>query len=438
MKHKILNERYILYRKYLILALCLSVLNLTGVWLFSLWNDIPSAIRIRSGAKQEIDFHIPATGEIRKNTLVQSKETFSKQVLTEGKTKTAESLSVNMSRAVTFYGNNQEQYTLQVKLFGIIPFKDMEVSVINGIKVKPVGKPIGIYVKTDGILVLDTGDFKGRDKERKAPAQDLLKPGDYILQLNGKEIDTKKHLINRIEQSDGEPLVLTIQRNEQIFDLRLCPQQNEMGEYKLGIWIRDNAQGVGTMTYIDDRNGFGALGHGINDIDTTTLMKLKGGSLYRTEIISVKKGERGIPGEMTGLIAYSERNRIGDILDNSQEGIFGVVTGQFEEEVGTEYMDVALKQEVCLGPAQVLCCVGEETEYYDVEIVALHMKEDNINRGIELKITDDELLSRTGGIIQGMSGSPIIQNDKFVGAVTHVLVNDSTKGYGIFLEEMLE
>lgn len=330
------------------------------------------------------------------------------------------------------------QYTLNVKLFGLIPFKTTEVSVINNTKVLPVGKPIGIYVKTDGILVLATGEFKGIDGEIKAPAGDLLEAGDYILKYNGKDIEKKSVLMENIGESGGEPIILTIQRKEQIFDLKVEPKKNEQGEYKLGIWIRDNAQGVGTMTFVDSENRFGALGHGINDMDTGTLMKLKGGKLYRTEIIAVKKGERGNPGEMTGLIAYSEKNQIGEIISNSQQGIFGVVTEQFQEEIDGTYLDIALKQEVELGPAQVLCCVDDTSRYYDVEIKTLHMNHDNINRGIELEITDQELLSKTGGIVQGMSGSPILQNGKIIGAVTHVLVNDSTKGYGIFIEEMLE
>lgn len=437
MKQKLLNERYIRYRKFLLLTLYLSAFSLVAVWLFSIWLKIPSNIHIKSGTKQEVNFEIPATGEIKRNVSAMSTAVYDDTVK-ETVTTMNDSVSINMAETVTFYGTSVDQYTLNVKLFGIIPFKTAEVSVINDIKVIPVGKPIGIYVKTDGILVLETGEFKGNDGQTKAPAKDLLRPGDYILKYNGEEIELKATLMEEISLSNGDPIILTIQRAEEIFDLKLYPQKNEQGNYKLGIWIRDNAQGVGTMTFIDEANRFGALGHGINDVDTATLMKLKGGSLYRTEIIAVKKGVRGNPGEMTGLIAYSEKNKIGDILSNSKQGIFGIVTEQFQDEVEADYIDIALKQEVMLGPAKVMCCVDDETRYYDVEIKEIHLNHDNINRGIELEITDEDLLSKTGGIIQGMSGSPILQNGKIIGAVTHVLVNDSTKGYGIFIEEMME
>lgn len=426
MEQKNQNIKYIRYRKLLILALFLSILNLIGVWVFSMWLKIPSSIHIISGTKQEMNFDIPATGEIKQDVSAMS-----------ASVKAVDAVSINMSEEVVFYGNNINQYKLNVKLFGFIPFKTADLCIIDETKLKPVGLPIGIYVKTDGILVLEAGDFKGIDGDIKAPAVALLQEGDYILKINGEDVSEKSILMDKISQSDGSPMILTIRRDDAIFDLKLYPQKNEMGEYKLGIWIRDNAQGVGTMTFIDQYNHFGALGHGINDVDTSTLMSLKNGNLYETDIVSIKKGVSGIPGELTGVIAYNDRNKIGDILSNSKQGIFGVVTEKFSSENCDEYMDVGLKQEVTLGPAQILCCIGEKPQYYDVEITAVHLNNDNINRGIELKITDPELLSKTGGIIQGMSGSPVIQNGKIVGAVTHVLVSNPEKGYAIFIENML-
>ena len=182
------------------------------------------------------------------------------------------------------------------------------------------------------------------------------------------------------------------------------------------------------MTFIDGDGNFGALGHGITDE----------GALYQTEIIAIKKGTSGDPGEMTGMIIYSEDRVLGEITDNSVQGIFGSCNRKALELTEADPLPIALKQEIALGPAQILCTVEEEPEYYDVEITAVHLDHDNVNRGIELKVTDPELLGLTGGIIQGMSGAPIIQNDKFVGAVTHVLVNSPEKGYGIFIENMIE
>jgi stage IV sporulation protein B len=191
------------------------------------------------------------------------------------------------------------------------------------------------------------------------------------------------------------------------------------------------------MTYEDTDNTFGALGHGINDVDTSLLMNLEEGTLYKTEIVGITRGTNGSPGELTGYIEYDTDNVIGEITENTTEGIFGVCDEEKVENAGIDPIPIALKQEIELGSAQIICSVTGEPEFYDVEITEINLDHENINRGIVIQVTDEKLLTLTGGIIQGMSGSPIIQNGKLVGAVTHVLVQDSTRGYGIFIEEML-
>lgn len=396
---------------------------LLGGWLFYTWEKIPASIRIKAGSEQELSLNVPVMGEIYSSHPEQEAV-----------------IPVNLSRPVTVMANRTEEYTMEVKLFGVIPFKTVQVEVIPDEMLVPAGVPIGIYVKTDGILVIAQGDFEGMDHARKEPAKHLLQPGDYILKVDQKEVSSKADFTKLVSESKGRQLVLTIRREEEVFEVKVQPEQNVNGEYKLGIWIRDNAQGVGTMTYLEEDASFGALGHGINDTDTALLMDVKGGSLYKTEIIAVKKGQDGTPGELTGVIDYNLSNKIGTINTNSVEGIFGTVNGAEEAAVQTEAMPVGLKQDVELGKAQILCCVdGEKVpKSYEVEIRAVHLDHDNVNRGIELEVTDAALLQQTGGIVQGMSGSPIIQNGKIVGAVTHVLVNDPTRGYGIFIENMLE
>ena len=256
--------------------------------------------------------------------------------------------------------------------------------------------------------------------------------------MNGTEVTKKDELISRIENSDGGEQILTIRRGEECFDVKIRPVRDQTGKYKLGVWVRDNAQGVGTMTYIDSQGNFGALGHGINDVDTSTLMEMNDGTLYQTEIISIQKGTAGHPGEMTGMIVYSDDRILGDITSNSVRGIFGRCNNKALALGTEEALPIGLKQEIEKGPARILCTVDGTTRYYDIEITELHLDHDNVNRGIELKVTDPELIALTGGIVQGMSGAPIIQNGKIVGAVTHVLVQDSTRGYGIFIENMLE
>lgn len=396
---------------------------LLGGWLFYTWEKIPASIRIKAGSEQELSLNVPVMGEIY--SPYREKE---------------EVIPVNLSRPVTVMANRMQEYTMDVKLFGVIPFKTVNVQVIPDKMLVPAGVPIGIYVKTDGILVVAQGDFEGMDHTRKEPAKHLLQAGDYILKADEQEVASKADFTKKISESGGRDMVLTIRREEEIFDIKVHPEQNVNGEYKLGIWIRDNAQGVGTMTYLDEDASFGALGHGINDTDTALLMEVKGGSLYKTEIIAIKKGQGGTPGELTGVIDYNLSNKIGTIDSNSVEGIFGTVDLKGADIISREAMPIGLKQDVEPGKAQILCCVDGEKipKSYDVNIKAVHLDHDNINRGIELEVTDAALLEQTGGIVQGMSGSPILQNGKIIGAVTHVLVNDPTRGYGIFIENMLE
>lgn len=408
----ILNR--ILFHRILILV---SIPLLIWGWLFFTWKKLPSKIHLKQGTVEEFDFAIPAIARISKR---------------EQKIG-----SVDLMKPVTLYATDTDSYRMSIELFGFINFKETEVSVINDVKLKPVGKPIGIYVKTKGILVLQSGEFMGEDGFMKKPSA-LLQEGDYILAYNGEEINFKREMIEKINASNGEPIVLTIKRGEEIFDILVTPAKNEAGEYKLGIWIRDNAQGVGTMTYVTQNNEFGALGHGINDMDTSALMELDYGSLYQADIISIKKGNVGEPGEITGYISYEKEDFVGKINENTTEGIYGIVRKSFAEEVKEDYFSVGLKQEVHTGPVEILCTLDDTPCYYEGEITAIYTQNESTSRGFRIRITDEELLTETGGIVQGMSGSPIIQNGKLIGAVTHVLVNDPTKGYGIFIEDMLE
>ena len=414
MRTKSRRKCFVFFR--IILGCFTAVLGVVG-WLYVTWNKLPSRIHIKQGEVGEFDFAVPAIAHI------------SKQEKAIG--------TVDLLKPVTFYATDTDVYKMTVQLFGFINFKETEVSVINDIEVKPVGKPIGIYVKTKGILVIQSGEFLGDDGLVKQPAQ-LLQEGDYILAYNGEEVSKKKELIEKIAFSTGESIVLTIDREGEIFDLMVTPQKNENGEYKLGIWVRDNAQGVGTMTYVTRENEFGALGHGINDLDTSGLMSLEYGNLYRAQIISITKGEVGDPGEMTGYISYEKDELLGTVTRNTEEGIYGQIRDNFAQNIDGEYMKIGLKQEVKTGPIQILCTLDEDAKYYDAEIIDIYKQSNVSNRGFRIKITDEELLERTGGIVQGMSGSPILQDGKVIGAVTHVLVNDPTKGYGIFIENMLE
>ena len=419
-------RRLRIYRACLCAVLLLTAMGLFGYGYYLIDSSIPSVIHVRAGSEESLELGIPAKGEI----LSVSEQGCSN--IPEG------AVDVDLSRPVTMKTGNVDGLRMQVKLFGILPLKQIGIRVIEDQELIPVGVPIGIYVKTEGVLVVGTGQFQAADGGKVSPAEHILKSGDYVMKLNGTEVTKKDELISRIENSDGGEQILTIRRGEEYFDVKIRPVRDQTGKYKLGVWVRDNAQGVGTMTYIDSQGNFGALGHGINDVDTSTLMEMNDGTLYQTEIISIQKGTAGHPGEMTGMIVYSDDRILGDITSNSVRGIFGKCNNKALALGTEEALPIGLKQELQRGAAQILCTVDGTTRYYDIEITDIHLDHDNVNRGIELKVTDPELLAVTGGIVQGMSGAPIIQNGKFVGAVTHVLVQDSTRGYGIFIENMLE
>lgn len=432
------------YRGFLWLLLLAGVAALLFTIYFSYWNKIPSQIRIRAGVEQEFDFRVPVSGEIYRSDAeaapvasVTDVDEADEAYLLAGEDNRKDSIHVDFARTVKLKANAIDNYQMDLKLFGVFPYKNVDIEVIQDKMLIPSGIPIGIYVKTDGVLVVGIGEFESSGGETISPARYVLQKGDYILESNGEPVENKKQFISMVEASEGEDMVLTIRRNNEITDVCINAGKNRLEEWKLGIWIRDNAQGIGTMTYEGTDSTFGALGHGINDVDTSILMNLEEGTLYRTEIVGITRGANGAPGELTGYIEYDSDNVIGEITENTAEGIFGVCDEELVANSAYEPVPIALKQEIELGPAQIICSVSGEPEFYDVEIVEINLEHENVNRGIVIRVVDEKLLMLTGGIIQGMSGSPIIQNGKLVGAVTHVLVNDSTKGYGIFIEEML-
>lgn len=419
-------RRLKIYRACLSLALVISCTALVGLLYYDIDSNVPSVINVRAGEKESFRLGVPARAEIV-------------SVSDRGNSNIPQgAVDIDLSKTVTMKMAADSSYQMQVKLFGFLPFKQVGIRVIEDCELIPVGEPIGIYVETDGVLVVGTGEFQGADGMSCSPGKNIVKSGDYIRKVNGREIDDKDELIREVENCNGNAVILTVEREGKLMDLQVKPEKDGNGAYKMGVWVRDNAQGVGTMTYIDSEGNFGALGHGINDVDTSTLMHMEGGTLYETSIVDIKKGTVGNPGEMTGMIVYSNDHILGKIVSNSSRGVFGTCNSKALSMGVNEPLPIGLKQEIEEGPAQILCSVDGSVRYFDVKITDIHLDHDNINRGIELQVTDKQLLDITGGIVQGMSGSPIIQNGRIIGAVTHVLVNDPTRGYGIFIENMLE
>lgn len=299
------------------------------------------------------------------------------------------------------------------------------------------GMPVGIYMETDGVMVLNTEQIQGIDGEEYEPAANLVRSGDYITAVDHQTISGKKDLLEAVEEISGDKVVLTVRRGDETMDIKISPVEYAPNEYRLGIWVRDNVQGLGTVTFLTDKSRFGALGHGIHDTDTNVLMTISDGTVYRTSIQDIIRGTDGAPGSMEGIIVYNNYNVLGTIDKNTEAGIYGSIDRideLFEEQIPIE---TAAKEEIVTGPATIRCFIDNELKEYEIQVTDIDTSGSEINKGLVIQVTDPELLEKTGGIIQGMSGSPIIQNGKLIGAVTHVFVQDSTMGYGIFIENML-
>ena len=305
-------------------------------------------------------------------------------------------------------------------------------------KVMPSGKPIGIYVKTKGVMVIDTGVITGMDGKLYSPCKDILMRGDYVIDINGVNIEDKKSLVEVVDDCKGDPVTIRILRDGSELSYELTPVKNEEGRYKLGLWVKDDISGIGTLTFVDE-NSFAALGHSINDNDTGIIFNISDGAIYNTNLVNIIKPDANNPGRLEGVIDYSSQNIIGRVTGNTEFGISGFLVSDIDSDsLGYEWMNIAPKEEVTNGPAYILSSITGKPEYYSVIITNVNYDKASGNKSIELEITDERLISITDGIVQGMSGTPIIQNNRLVGAITHVFLNDSTKGYGIFIEYMLE
>lgn len=334
--------------------------------------------------------------------------------------------------------NTSQQGYLECRLFDIIPMKQVSVHVTSEKQVIAAGTNIGIYLKNAGVLVVDNASFRNAKGALISPSVYRIKKGDIIRAVNGKVISTKEELIDAVTESEGERMILEIIRNQEKIELAVSPELSNEGRVLLGLWVRDDIAGIGTLTYIMDNGTYGALGHGISDIDSGELVSIDSGKLYETQITGISKGRRGAPGEVSGLIRYKDNAYLGSVNANTTIGIYGKLERMPEAIIDSDKYALGYKQEIKPGPATIISSVSGERKIYQIEIDAVDYHPKEVNKGLRYHVTDPELLETTGGIVQGMSGSPIIQNNKLIGAVTHVFVDDPAKGYGIFIETMLE
>ena len=389
------------------------VLFLSYVYICSI-NSIPKKIIIFEG--ENLDFKI-ATG-------LTFKSKNSKTVLTAS--------NINKEKI-----SNTED--LNLNLFGIIPVKEVSVNVIPKTTVVPLGNAIGMKLYTKGVLVVGMSQIETDNNEKKKPYENSgIEQGDTILEVNNNAVENTEDLIKEVEKSEGNTINIKYLRNEKTMQADITPVKSK-NTYKIGLWVRDAAAGVGTLTFYEPKtNLFMALGHGISDIDTEEIVNIANGELVTANIVSITKGRKGYPGEIRGTIEQGKT--IGTIYKNTNFGVYGTVKNKnYLEADLTKEIEVATRNEIKEGPAQIICQLENSSKKeYDIEIERIYTNNNQNNKSMLIKITDKELLEKTGGIIQGMSGAPIIQDGKFIGAVTNVLVNDPTQGYGVFADIMIK
>ncbi len=396
-------------RKFLVLYLFLF---LVFAWV-SLSGTIPDSIYVEQGEEVQIGKYLPVTTSLRSGE------------------KTVESFDMYASETA-------KVLPVRCRLLGVIPVKDVMVHIVPKESVIPGGVPVGIYVQTKGVLVVDTADPDPDHRQIASPSRHVLKRGDYIVAVNHAAIARKEQLVHSVQSSHGEPLLLRVLRGGKEMELSVLPVSCGRKGYRIGAWVRDDMAGVGTLTFLKEDLSFGALGHSICDSDTQSAVELQNGKVYKVDIIDVIKGEKGNPGELVGQIQYDSGNEIGRIRENTENGVFGKLDAMPVWTDRSGAMEICHKQEIRAGKAQILLELDSERKLYEIEIEYTDMTPETPNKGIRFRVTDEELIAKTGGIIQGLSGAPIIQNHRIIGGVTHVFVNDPLEGYGIFIEDMLD
>lgn len=326
--------------------------------------------------------------------------------------------------------------------FAGIPVKKVDVNVLKDFRVIPGGQSIGVKLNTVGVLVVGH-HLVNTQQGKKSPGEIAgIKIGDMITEINGSKIEKMTDVAPFVQNAgqSGKALDIVVSRETGKFTTKLTPLKDK-GEntYKLGLYIRDSAAGIGTMTFVHPGSKkYGALGHVISDMDTKKPIVVEDGQIVRSTVTSIEKGSNGDPGEKLARFS-SDREIVGNIQKNSPFGIFGEMNKELKNGIMDKPIPIALSNQVKEGPAKILTVVNDDrVEAFDIEIVSSIPQKFPATKGIVIKVTDPKLLEKTGGIVQGMSGSPIIQDGKLVGAVTHVFVNDPTSGYGVHIEWMLD
>lgn len=410
------------------------IIVLLAIYSFQVYNVLhfPSEIDVIEGESREITLSFPFTINVSKDE---------NKVIAIDNNVSTENLGLSLKNSYKFNTLKQGMAELELKLFGFIPVKDVKVNVIDNIHLIPGGNAVGVRLNTRGVLVVALKDVTNTDGKKSNPAKEAgIKIGDSIIDINGKKVKDADHVIELLNEIKNEKVSITIERNNSKFVTEVKPVKSmEDNCYRLGIWVRDKTAGIGTLTFFDtNTKKFGALGHGITDIDTGHLLTVAEGEIMQAKVSSIEQGKKGNPGEIRGIFFESE-NKLGKIEDNTAYGIYGTMYDNIRFNDLQKPLPIALQHEIMPGKAHILTTIDDnKIEKFEIEVVKTENQRVQDQKSMVIKVTDSRLLEKTGGIVQGMSGSPIIQNNKIIGAVTHVFVNDPTRGYGLYIEWMIQ
>lgn len=351
-------------------------------------------------------------------------------------------VSASIDDKVVQVGNEKMTVSkLIFKLFGFIPIREIDVEISDGKLLYLGGTPVGFAIDIDGLLVLGNSAIEGEYGSVDVLEKSNLKVGDIITEINGVEVDSLEDITKIIEDEkyNGEELNVKGIRKKEIFETKLKPALDvDSGKYKLGLWVKNEASGVGTLTYVEhETDKFGALGHPITDFETGAVVPAKSGKVFNCSVVGLSKGEKGTPGEMKGVFMQGKNSK-GSIEKNTESGVFGKITDKSTLVDINKSAEVGGRLSVRPGKATLVSSITGVCENYEIEIIKANYQPKSSDKSFVFRVVDERLLDLTGGIIQGMSGSPIMQNGKIIGAVTHVFVSDPTKGYGIYIDWMLE
>lgn len=332
-----------------------------------------------------------------------------------------------------------DKYIVNYKLFNLFNIKKLKVNVVEPDRYFAGGETLGFSLQSKGVILIGGNYILSSNGIERPFENSGLRSGDVITHIDGVEINSVEDISNILRDFDGDSVSLKVKRNGEIFDVKIKPALDSLtNTYKLGLWVKEDAVGIGTLTFINaTTKRFGSLGHSINDSETNEIIDVSGGNIYESKILGIKKGKSGKAGELMGT--FSRENVIGSVDKNCEYGVYGFVDDVKALTVNKTSIEVGGRLSAKPGKAQILSALdGENVEAYNIEIIKTNFQSSCNEKSMVIRVTDDNLIKKTGGIVQGMSGSPIIQDGKLIGAVTHVFVNDATKGFGIYIDWMLE